>query len=163
MLSKTNIAHVEFQTTFLSQSSYFCLGHHFNLPGNKTSIQNFFLTNRKLKSLSSLQRNFCFHLLCVFNVYSHVPAFVVVWQHSSISHSPNAIYFSKPFPTLFPLVGFHKSYLFFNVQLKSHSEPPARITLTRHAPPLRPALLYSFSTEELLVNRDISIHVSLYS
>lgn len=160
MLSKINIAHVECQTTFLSQSSYFCLGHHFNLQGNKTSLQKKILTNGKLKSLSSLQRNFCFQLLCVFNVYSHVPAFVVVWQNSSISHSPNVICFSKPFPTLFPLVGFHKSYLFFHIQLKSHSElQPELLSPDSPSSPI----LYSFSTEELLVNRDISIHVSLYS
>lgn len=158
MLSKINIAHIEFQITSLSQSSHFYLGHYFNLPGNKTSIQKKILTNRKLMSLSSLQRNVCFQLLCVFNVYSHVPAFVVVWQHSSISHSPNVIYVSKPFPILFPLVRFHKSYLSFSVQLKSHPEAPARITLTTPAP-----TPYSFIIEELFVNRDVSIHFSLYN
>lgn len=118
---KINITNIEFQTTFLAQSSHFCLGHYFNLPGNKTSVQKENLTNRKLKSLSSLPKCFCFQPFCVFSIYSPVPAYEVVWQYPSIFQSPNVIYFSMLFPTLFLPVGFHKSC--FNVQLKSHPQP----------------------------------------
>lgn len=115
-------SHNHFQTTSLYQSSHFYLGHDLSLPGNKSSIQKRNFMNRKLKSLSFFQRNFCFQLLVVFNRCVHVLALC----HGPIT--PFHFLFSKctlPSPSLFPhyslylvlLISTKKSYPVFKAQL----------------------------------------------
>lgn len=106
---------------------YFCLGHPFNLPGNKTSVQKTNLMTRKLKSLSFLPKvsvfSFFVSLMCLHTRWSYNTLPLLLSQKHSL------------FPCLSPhysfclvsmqLISTEKSYPFFKALLGSHPEPLA--------------------------------------
>lgn len=119
--------------------------------------------NKKLESLSFFQKNPCFQLLCIFNLHSHVPTNTAIQQHLPTSRSPNGLHFPMFFPQYslyvasMQLISTEKSYFSF---FWAQPNPIRGLWPESHSPDTH---LHSFSTEESLVDRDISMCTSVYS